>query len=112
MVAALTEDRHAGKTYELSGPDALTFGEVADQLAAVTGRPITYRSLGPREHVDELVAHGVDGGEAEAFAQLFAVIREGRSAYVSDGVEQALGRPPRAFADYVSRTAATTVWTP
>jgi hypothetical protein len=42
--------------------------------------------------------------------ELFAVVLDGRNSEVAHGVEQALGRPARDFADYISRTAATGVW--
>jgi hypothetical protein len=41
---------------------------------------------------------------------VFTEVLDGRNAYLSDGVQRALGRPPRDFADFARATAATGVW--
>ena len=84
--------------------------EVAAELVRATGRPISYVDLEPEEHVAELVAYGVPQEDAEAVRDLFAVIRNHRSEYVSDGVQQVLGRAPRDFRDYARTAAQTGVW--
>jgi len=43
---------------------------------------------------------------------LFTEVLDGRNASLADGVERALGRKPRDFADYARKTAATGVWAP
>ena len=110
MTAALLDERHIGETYSLSGPRPLTMTEVAAELSAATGRPISYVDLDPEEHVAELVGHGLTLEDAESVRDLFAVIRNHRSEYVSDGVQQVLGRAPRDFADWARETAKTGVW--
>jgi uncharacterized protein YbjT (DUF2867 family) len=107
MTEALLDPRHVGETYALSGPRLLTLAEVAAELAAVTGRKIEYVALRPDEHVAEMIAMGVPRPDAEAVGDLFAVIRNHRSEYLSDGVQRVLGRQPRDFSDW-ARTAATT----
>jgi uncharacterized protein YbjT (DUF2867 family) len=107
---ALLDDRHLGQTYALSGPRLLTLTEVAAELAAAAGRPVEYVALEPDEHVTELVGVGVPPAEAEALRDLFAVIRHHRSEYLSDGVAQVLGRPPRDFTDWARATAAQGAW--
>jgi uncharacterized protein YbjT (DUF2867 family) len=105
-VAALTDDRHAGQTYELTGPRLLTFTDVAAELAEATGRPIGFVPLRPEEFTAVLREHGLP----EDLGELFHLITDGRNAYLTDGVQRALGRPPRDFADYARATAATGVW--
>jgi uncharacterized protein YbjT (DUF2867 family) len=87
-VAALTQPGHAGQTYELSGPEAITFAEAAERVGArfVAADPRGYAtSLDlPREYVTWRMA-------------MFDAIREGRDARVSRGVEDVLGRPANAF---------------
>ncbi|MDA0161008.1 SDR family NAD(P)-dependent oxidoreductase [Solirubrobacter ginsenosidimutans] len=87
-VAALTQPGHEGVTYELSGPTAITFAEAAQRVGGtfVPADPATYAaSLDlPAEYVAWRMA-------------MFDAIREGRDARVSRGVDDALGRPPRAF---------------
>ncbi len=101
VVTALTEDGHTGQTYELSGPSAVTLTEAAAILSEATGRTIRYVALSRREYVAELVKQGVPATNAEAFADVAESLRLGKDAHVSDGVQRALGRPPRAFAEAI-----------
>lgn len=110
MTAALLDQAYIGQTITLSGPRPLTMTEVADALSTATARPISYVDLEPEKHVGELLEQGLTQEDAEAVRDLFAVIRNHRSEYVSDGVEQVLGRPPRDFADWARETATTGVW--
>jgi uncharacterized protein YbjT (DUF2867 family) len=110
MTAALLDERHTGQTYSLSGPRTLTMDEVAAELSTVTGRQVKYVDLEPEEFVAELASFGQPLEDAEAVRDLFAVIRHHRSEYVSDGVQEVLGRAPREFADWAGETAKTGVW--
>ncbi|TDD12320.1 NmrA family protein [Nonomuraea deserti] len=110
MVTALLDEKRTGETYSLSGPRALTLAEVAAELSAATGRQIRYVALEPEEHVTEMVGYGASRAGAEALRDLFAVIRDHRSEYVSDGVREVLGREPRDFTDWARSTARTGVW--
>lgn len=110
MTAALLSEAYAGQVLALSGPRPLTMTEIADELTTATGRPIKYVDLDPETHVAELVEQGLTQEDAEAVRDLFAVIRNHRSEYVSDGVEHVLGRPPRDFTDWARETAKTGVW--
>ena len=64
--------------------------------------------------VDEYAAgaaeHGVPAEIVEFLTYLFSDVL-GNDAYVTDGVQRGLGRPPRDFTDYATRTAATGIWT-
>ncbi|MFE6777239.1 NAD(P)H-binding protein [Streptomyces sp. NPDC057702] len=110
VVAALTEDGHAGRTYELSGPAALTLAEVAATISEAAGRTVRYVPLTVERYVAELVDQGLSPADAEAFAHVMAPLRNGTDAYVSDGVPRALGRPPRTFADFAKATTAANAW--
>jgi uncharacterized protein YbjT (DUF2867 family) len=110
MTAALLDEVYTGQVIAISGPRPLTMTEVADALSTATGRPITYADLEPEKHVGELVEQGLTQEDAEAVRDLFAVIRNHRSEYVSGGVQQVLGRPPRDFTDWARETATNGVW--
>ncbi|MFI7542621.1 NAD(P)H-binding protein [Actinoplanes sp. NPDC049599] len=105
-VAALTDERHAGQTYELTGPRLLTFAEAAAEIGAACGRPIGFVPLRPAEFTAVLREHGMP----EDLGDLFHLVTDGRNAHLTDGVQRALGRPPRDFADYARAAAATGVW--
>ena len=57
-----------------------------------------------------MVDAGLPVDEAIGITELFTTVLDGRNATVTDGVEQALGRPARDFADWARATAATGVW--
>ncbi|MFE9467479.1 NAD(P)H-binding protein [Streptomyces virginiae] len=106
VVAALTDDRHTGRTYELSGPRLMSFADVAAELSKATGREIAYVPVSDEAYRAELREHGLP----EDFAELFTLILDGRNAHLVHGVEEVLGRAPRDFADFAREAAATGVW--
>ncbi|MFD4387971.1 NmrA family NAD(P)-binding protein [Streptomyces sp. NPDC058495] len=111
-VAALTEDGHAGEEYLLTGPRALTLGQVAEELARATGREIVYRPDSPEEFAARAARAGVPDHITAVLNLLFGWIADSRFGEPADGVQRALGREPRDFADYVRSTAETGVWHP
>ncbi|MFE3455270.1 SDR family oxidoreductase [Nonomuraea sp. NPDC059194] len=110
VVAALTEDGSAGQTYELSGPRAVTLAEAVATISEATGREIRYVPLSVEDYVAELVAQGVPATDAQVLADMVSPLREGKDDYLSDGVQRALGRPPRDFTAFVKATAAAGGW--
>jgi uncharacterized protein YbjT (DUF2867 family) len=110
MTAALLDTKHVGQAYSLSGPRTLTLTQVAAELSDAIGRPIGYVALEPEQFVAELVGYGVPQEDAESVRDLFAVIRNHRSEYTSDGVQQVLGRAPRDFSDWARTAAQTGAW--
>jgi uncharacterized protein YbjT (DUF2867 family) len=109
-VAALTEDGHAGQLYELTGPRLLRFDEAVAEIAEATGRPVRYVGISNEEFMGGLAQVGIPDDVRSLLAFLFTEVLDGRNAYLTDGVQRALGREPRDFADYARRTAAAGVW--
>lgn len=110
VAAALTEDRHAGQIYELSGPRAVTLAEAVATISEAIGREVRYVPLSVQDHVAELVQQGWPPADAESFTDVIEPLRSGKDEYVSDGVQRALGRPPRTFAEFARSTAAAGGW--
>ncbi|PSJ28483.1 NAD(P)-dependent oxidoreductase [Streptosporangium nondiastaticum] len=108
--AALTDARHAGRTYELSGPRALSFAEALTLIGTAVGRELRHRHQDPAAYAAAQVASGHAAADAEAIAAFLDGIRRGEDDYVSTGVQEALGRAPRSFEEYVRATAPTGVW--
>ncbi|MBT2447989.1 NAD(P)H-binding protein [Streptomyces sp. ISL-43] len=106
VVAALTDDRHIGRTYELSGPRLLSFADVAAELSKATGREISYVPISNEAYRAVLRENGLP----EEFTDLFTLILDGRNAHLVGGVEEVLGRKPRDFADFAREAAARGVW--
>lgn len=106
VAAALTDPAHRGRRYELTGPRALTFGEVAAELSRASGRSIRYTPITFEEYEDVLLKAGLP----VELGEMFRGILDGRNARPADGVRQALGRPARDFTAYAGTAAATGVW--
>lgn len=109
-VAAFLDPRHSRQLYEITGPEALTFAQAVVAIAQAAGRRIDYVSVSPQAYRAGLVEQGLPPEVIELVTYLFATVLDGRNQPIGDGVERALGRPPRRFADYAARTAATGVW--
>ncbi|WP_175407700.1 NmrA family transcriptional regulator [Streptomyces sp. TRM64462] len=111
VVAALTEDGHAGAVHELTGPRLLTFAEAAAECGAAAGRAVRYVPVTADQYAAALGAYGLPEAEAAWVAGLFASLLDGHNASVTDGVRRVLGREPRGFTEAVS-TAPSTASTP
>jgi uncharacterized protein YbjT (DUF2867 family) len=110
-VAALTDDRHIGEVYELTSPRLLTFADAVGEIAGATGREIRYVPISVEEYAAGAADHGVPAAFVGFLTYLFGEVL-GNNAYLTDGVQHALGREPRDFADYARATAAAGVWDP
>ncbi|GAA4575586.1 NAD(P)H-binding protein [Planotetraspora kaengkrachanensis] len=97
--AALTQDGHAGRVYELTGPESLTHAEQARILGEVLGRPIRFAEL-PAETVRQAMSAHVP---APILDGIFKVWSEsvGRAAPTTTDVEKVTGRPARSYREWV-----------
>ncbi|HEY0756202.1 MAG TPA: SDR family oxidoreductase [Ktedonobacteraceae bacterium] len=102
----LTSDGHEGKTYPLTGPEALNMAEVAERLAAATGKPIHYVNAEPEEATRTNLAAGIPPYNAEALAELFSERRKGKEAKVSPIIPTLFGWQPASFTKFATRNAA------
>jgi uncharacterized protein YbjT (DUF2867 family) len=109
-VAALTAPGHSGKLYELTGPRLLTFAEAVAEIARASGREMRCVQIPVADFAAALAGYGLPADQEAMIVELFTEVLDGRNQFVSNGVEQALGRRPRDFSDYVRDTAASGVW--
>jgi uncharacterized protein YbjT (DUF2867 family) len=96
-VAALTSDGHVGKTYTITGSEALSFQEVATKLAAATGRPVTYQDVPLATVQQEMVAAGLPAWLVEVRMEFATALRDGYAAAVTDTVQAVTGQTARTF---------------
>ncbi|MEU3229012.1 NAD(P)H-binding protein [Nocardiopsis alba] len=103
-VAALTGEGHHGQTYELGGPRTSTLAEAVGEISAALGREVRYEPVSVEEYVEGLTKEGWSEAGAREMVVALSAIRRGREARISPGVREALGRGPRDFSEYVTRT--------
>ncbi|WP_438387352.1 NAD(P)H-binding protein [Actinopolyspora saharensis] len=109
-VAALTENGHAGRIHEVTGPRLLTFADAVGELSKATRREIRYLPVTPEQFISSLTERGVSAGYGTQLAALMVEVFDGRRGHVTGTVERVLGRQPRDFAEYARETATTGVW--
>ncbi|MFE0426504.1 NmrA family NAD(P)-binding protein [Streptomyces sp. NPDC058953] len=103
LVAALVEDRHSGRTYEVTGPRLLTFAEVAAEISRASGRGVVYVPVPGEAYRDALRQAGLPEADAAWVADLFVMLLDGHNASTTDGVREVIGREPRDFAEFADR---------
>jgi uncharacterized protein YbjT (DUF2867 family) len=97
----LTTSGHEGNTYVITGPEALTFQQVAGKLSAVLGRKIQYVDVPTAAAADAMRKSGMPEWNARAITELLAYFSSGAAAEVTDTVPRLLGRPAISFEQFV-----------
>lgn len=110
VVAALTEQGHRGELYEVTGPRLMTFSEMAHELGQAIGRPIRHIPISFEDFHSNIAEAGGDD-VANVFTAIARETLDGRNANLTDGVQRALGRSPRDFADFSRSEASSGTWT-
>ncbi|MEJ3658485.1 NmrA family transcriptional regulator [Actinomycetes bacterium KLBMP 9759] len=110
VVAALTEDGHSGRIYELTGPRLLGFADAAAEISRARGDEVTYLPMTDAEFTEALAADGTPAALTGALREVFAELRSGDNASTTGDVERVLGRPPRDFAAFAAAAAADGAW--
>ena len=105
VVAALTDERHAGLIYDLTGPELLSFDDAVREIGRVSGRSVRYTPVSGTEYAAILAPH-LPAADVSFMVELFTQLLDGHNALLTDGVERALGRKPRAFREYARGAAA------
>ncbi|HTE08191.1 MAG TPA: NmrA family NAD(P)-binding protein [Flavitalea sp.] len=109
-VAALMGSEHVGQLYELTGPDLLTFEEAVKIISEALGREVVYEKVSFEDYSSALLTYGVPPELIDLLKYLFITVLDGRNESVTDGVEKALGRKPKAFAQFVKESISVGVW--
>jgi uncharacterized protein YbjT (DUF2867 family) len=101
IVKTLTEPGHAGKTYTITGPEALSFNQVADIFSNVLGKPVNYIDLSPEDFKQGFLNWGQPEWLADTFNEMFALYRTGWGAEITDVVETVAHKPAISFSQFV-----------
>ncbi|WP_456299264.1 SDR family oxidoreductase [Myceligenerans pegani] len=90
---------HEGRTYELTGPEALTLSEIARVIAQATGRTTTYEDETLEQAYRSREPYGAPDWQVEAWVSTYTAIAAGELDVVTDDVERLTGTPPLSLAD-------------
>ena len=103
--ALLTTPGHEGKIYEMTGPEALSMTEVAEQISFATGSTVRYVNVSQAERKQALLAAGVPPYFADALDVQGSLRRKGSESEVHPETHAALGIRPTTFAEFARRHA-------
>ncbi|MFV8751644.1 NAD(P)H-binding protein [Nannocystaceae bacterium ST9] len=95
-------DSHVGKTYTLTGPEALTEPQVAALLSEASGREVRYVSMPSEQLLASMIGQQAPAWQAQALVDLESVKRNGWAAGVSPDVERILGRRGQTLVEYLA----------
>lgn len=97
---ALLEEGHSERTYEITGPEALSLTRTAELLAAASGHPVAHREITIEDSLE-----GLEGFERDLTQVTFERVHAGSFARVSEAVERVTGRPARSLEAFLRDSA-------
>ncbi|MGC0053432.1 NAD(P)H-binding protein [Brucella pituitosa] len=109
-VAALTETGHRNKLYELTGSELFSFSEAISEIAKATGKELSFNPVSFADYETALREQALPEDVITLLRYLFTELFDGRNASVAHGVQEALGRKPRRFADFTRKAAIEGTW--
>jgi NAD(P)H dehydrogenase (quinone) len=100
----LSTDGHENAVYELTGPSAWTFAELAELVSRISGKPLAHQNVTAAELADGLRAAGLPEFVVGAFTDMQTVVHSGALATVRPDLAKLIGRPPESIEDAVRAT--------
>jgi uncharacterized protein YbjT (DUF2867 family) len=97
----LTHKGHAGKVYEITGPEVMSFADVAAAFARALGKPVTYVDQDPAEYKAYLGKFLTSTWHLDAVCDIFKEIREGYVTGTTNTFQELTGRAPTSFEQFV-----------
>lgn len=102
VAVAIAPTKRAGRTYWLTGPELVTYADVARELSETLGYAVEYRQITPDEHRAAMIEAGVPEAVATTTTQVARLIGEGDSEWLSDDVASILGTSPRSLRTFIT----------
>ncbi|TAJ79237.1 MAG: SDR family oxidoreductase [Gallionellaceae bacterium] len=101
IVCALTQPGHEESIYEITGPAALTYEQVAETIGKALNKPVNYIAVSPEDARDSMLSSGMDKWLVTAFLELFSIYRAGYgAAALSDTIKQVTGHTANNFSAF------------
>lgn len=104
-IKALVERDYDGRSLVITGPEALSYGEMAATIGGVIGKRVRCEEISDQQAYAGVVRWAGKGPYADALVDIWRAVREGRLATVSDGVERVLGRKAVSFGRWAEENA-------
>jgi uncharacterized protein YbjT (DUF2867 family) len=102
-VAILLGEGHDGRTYDVTGPEAISLREAAEELSRVTGREVVYHPETIEEAYESRSSYGAPEWEVEGWVTSYAAIAADEMDVVSNTVGELTGRAPLGLAEFLRR---------
>jgi uncharacterized protein YbjT (DUF2867 family) len=99
-VAALTDDGHAGKTYIVTGPEALSFADIAAGISSAIGRPVSYVDVPPDAARQSMLGMGLPSWLVDDLILLYGAFSAGYGELVTDTVATVAKKEPIKFEQF------------
>jgi uncharacterized protein YbjT (DUF2867 family) len=98
----IDEDKHKNKTYLITGPEALSYHQVAEVLSNATGKRISYVNISEEEAKAAMKEIGMSDWLINTVSELSDYFRKGKASEVSSAVEEVTGRKPVSFSQFAN----------
>lgn len=99
--AVLTSDGHEGRAYEITGPEALSYKEVAQEFSSVLGKDVQYVDVPLEAARASMLGSGISSWLADSLVGLFEFYREGRAEMVTGVVREVTGNQPITLNQFI-----------
>jgi len=110
VVETLTDDKHQGKIYELTGPELLSFQDATRIISETIHRPIVYEEVDIEGYVTILRSYQIPEDIIWLMQYLFTEVLDGRNESIKHDLENVLGRKPTTFREYAIKANQTGAW--
>jgi len=110
VVEALTDEKHNGKIYELTGPELLSFKDATRMISEAINKPIVYEEVDMDGYVKILRDYQIPEDVIWLMQYLFTEVLDGRNESIKNDIENVLGRKPTTFREYVAKASQTGIW--
>ncbi|MEA2123268.1 MAG: hypothetical protein QOI80_50 [Solirubrobacteraceae bacterium] len=104
VAVVLTESGHEGRAYDLTGPEAFTLAEAAEEISRATGRHVVFQDETLEEARASRAVFGAPAWQVEAWISSYVAIANGELEQVSQDVEKLTGHPPKSLREYLAES--------
>jgi uncharacterized protein YbjT (DUF2867 family) len=99
--ATLLEEGHSGRTYTLTGPQALSWVDVTGLIGRAAGHSVRYVDSPLEDYLAELSSKGTAKATLDYLGRIYCCIRDGRTSIISGDIARVAEHPPRTFAAFI-----------